>query len=506
LNYCPEVRRASRLPHPNEVLRIVASDHWIVLAVILSSTIAAWLHLTHSSIWYDEAITLLTTSGHAKLDWSLGLMQFKPCADLRRIALELYNQDVHPPLYFWALALWRVVFGPSLEVARSLSVLFGVATLALLYSTARDTGMRRPWVPVAVYAASSAGSWYAYDARPYAMTTCLILLTQVLARKKSKWTGVCAATSFATHYFAALCVVPVLLMGCSKRWKPERHWSLLTAVSFGIASAPLFLLLRIHLLARPNQFTDFGSFPAEVWALLKGAAQSVMPNMWFLPALIPAVLVGGFFAVAGIRWALREQKFTLPVLYGAFLCNFLLLALITNKSVAKMPRAYYLGIAAPWLAILIGFGVNALPRLSPLLAVAIIVGLIGARPALKMPNYREMLRSMTLECSHCPIVVGMGYVGAVPACVLYEARGTPVFLLRRDDSVNAVMEEAGGQGTVFFVPSNEPPTGDIEAEFVRSFSFARKNGYFEVIPSSSQSRVRAPRQPERARQASLAKR
>ena len=106
----------------------------IVATVVAFAALLAWIHLRHASIWYDEAITLLTSSGHAHVDWSLGRTQFTPTLDLRGILVDLYRQDVHPPLYFWSLAIWRVVFGASIEVARGFSALFVVATKTFVVS------------------------------------------------------------------------------------------------------------------------------------------------------------------------------------------------------------------------------------------------------------------------------------------------------------------------------------------------------------------------------------
>ena len=47
-----------------------------VAAVVIASAVVAWMHIRSESIWYDETITLLTTSGHATLDWSFGVLQF----------------------------------------------------------------------------------------------------------------------------------------------------------------------------------------------------------------------------------------------------------------------------------------------------------------------------------------------------------------------------------------------------------------------------------------------
>ena len=451
----------------------------IVATVIAFAALLAWIHLRHASIWYDEAITLLTSSGHAHVDWSLGRTQFTPTLDLRGILVDLYRQDVHPPLYFWSLAIWRVVFGASIEVARSFSALFVVATLVLLHRIGREVGVSAAWIPVAVYAASSAGMWYAYDARPYSMATFFIVLTQFLGRRKSRWTGFCAAAGFATHYFALLCIAPLLGMKCVQRWKTDFRWVLFTLLSFGLCSLPLLGLLRAHFDARPHQYPGFGLFPEEVWALIKGSLQGVMPYTWLAGWGI-VLLVGAVFAAAGLRFAIKESKWEVPVAYGIFLSSFLLLAVCTDKSIVKMPSAYYLGLAAPWLALLIGYGVELLPRLRWLLAGCIVMGVIASRPIVNSTDYREMVARMQAKCSHCPIVVGTGFVGAVPACVLYESRGMPVFLLNSDDSVREIAQKVGVRRTIFFVPTNEPPTVKVEKDFLRQYWSSRKTGYFEV--------------------------
>ncbi|MGB7434820.1 MAG: glycosyltransferase family 39 protein [Candidatus Acidiferrum sp.] len=465
-------------------VRALKLEHWIVLSTILGSLIAAWIHIHNSSIWYDEAITLLTTSGHAKLDWSLGLAQFKPSANLVKILYELYEQDVHPPLYFWTLALWRVAFGPSLEVARWLSALFTAGTLALLYRVARDLRMKWPIVPGVIYAVSAVGLRYAYNARPYAMVSFLIVLTFFLAGRKSRWTGVCAAACIATHYFAALCVVPILLLEGWRQWRANRTWVLVTAASFAACCAPLIPLLRIHLAARPLQYAGFGLFHIELWWLFKGAMESILPSTW-LPRWGFALVVGGGFALLGIWWARRRQRLVLPFVYGAFLLGFFLLAMATNKSVAQMPVDYYLGIAAPLLALLIGFGVNEFPRGAPLLALVLITGTVTSTPMTKSTNYRSMALRMHSECPECPILVGEGYVGAIPACVLYEARNMKVSLLQPEDTVGSAMARMGEPKIFFLVPSNEPATAGIEHQVVQAYPASRKNGYFEVDTGST---------------------
>lgn len=448
--------------------------------IFVAATAAGWMHLRHASIWYDEAVTLLTTAGHAKIDWSLGLQQFQPTAHLGKILVDLYRHDVHPPLYFWVLALWRVVFGPSLEVARALSLCFTAATLALLYAYAKAVRTRWAFVPVAIYAASSAGLRYAYDARPYAMACLLIVLTLFLAQRKSKWTGLCAGACAATHYFTALCVAPLLMVECIRRWKDgDQKWAVLTAGSFAACSVPLLILVRVHIGARPQQYPGFSSLYQETCALLKGAIAGAMPKTW-LPGWGFALFVGSCFAAIGCWWTYKKVRSLLPLAYVLYLCGFLVLAMATDKSLVKMPTDYYLGVGAAWLALLIGFGVNVFPRAIPLFALLVLTGSLTNMPMAATTDYRRMAQEMRSECKDCPIVAGAGYSGAIPACVLYEAQGMRVLLLYPGDTVDDVVERTSKSATVFLVPANEPATTQIEHELVEEFPSTQRDGYFEI--------------------------
>ena len=97
------------------------------------------------SFEYDEAYTFFLTAGVPRPHWPdapflAGTMRgaFHARAGLVAVARALRTTDVHPPLYFWAVDLWRREFGDSLIVARLLSVccalvaLMGVARLAVL--------------------------------------------------------------------------------------------------------------------------------------------------------------------------------------------------------------------------------------------------------------------------------------------------------------------------------------------------------------------------------------
>jgi hypothetical protein len=458
------------------------AENWVVAVVIGASAIAAWLHIRSTTIWYDEAITMLTTSGHARPDWSLGMEQFKPTANLIQILSDLYTRDVHPPIYFWTLAIWRVLFGGSLEVARVMSALFILATLGLLYRYSIEARMRWPWAPIIIYALSGAGLRYAYNARPYAMATFLVVLTLFLAHCKSKWAGICAGACVATHYFAGLCVGPIIVIECLTNWKTERRWVLWTAFSFGASCAPLTLLVTKHMGARPGQFPVFGVFRKEVYTLLTGAIEGAMPSTTLWPEWHLALLLGALIAVVGGIWAIRRKVFVLPLAYAAFLCGFLLLSVVTHKSISKMPADYYLGIGAPLLALLFTYGVTAIPLTIPVLAFALVAGTATAAPMMPSVDYRTITKQIRLECDHCAVLAPDGYPSAVPACLVYESKGTlDVFPFTKQDTPDELMQRIGRGRTIYVVQAHdEPALIPFERELVESLPSVNKDGYFKI--------------------------
>jgi len=107
---------------------------WTLLPCAVVLCLAAWLRGAE----YDEQYTLFLTSGVPRPDWPVAVFPAGLARDIQAghaglaaIAHDLRVTDVHPPLYFWLVALWRDVLGHSLFVARLLSVLLGLGALGL---------------------------------------------------------------------------------------------------------------------------------------------------------------------------------------------------------------------------------------------------------------------------------------------------------------------------------------------------------------------------------------
>ncbi|HUB11930.1 MAG TPA: glycosyltransferase family 39 protein [Acetobacteraceae bacterium] len=112
----------------------------LALAVLTATAVARGAE-------YDEQYTLFLTAGVARPAWPAtafpaGMVWVLQSghASLAGIARDLRATDVHPPLYFWAVARWRRLMGSGLLTARVFSVLCDVAALAAVGVIACRTG------------------------------------------------------------------------------------------------------------------------------------------------------------------------------------------------------------------------------------------------------------------------------------------------------------------------------------------------------------------------------
>ncbi|HHP7243986.1 MAG TPA: glycosyltransferase family 39 protein, partial [Elainellaceae cyanobacterium] len=125
---------------------------WIITLVILGIFFRI-VNLDQKVYWRDEALTSLRISGYTVvqvIDQTFGgqtvslddLQKFQhlsPTAEpLETIYTIARDNPHHPPLYFLITQCWAKWFGDSASALRSLSVLFSLASLFLMYWLCRE--------------------------------------------------------------------------------------------------------------------------------------------------------------------------------------------------------------------------------------------------------------------------------------------------------------------------------------------------------------------------------
>lgn len=123
-----------------------------LLVVFIAGAALRVYDLTDEPIWLDEASTI----------------ELVATRSLWEIAVELPQSDPHPPLYYLFFDLWISAFGTSVAAVRSLSVLFSIGTLPIVYLIGRRLFSHRTGlIAVAFLAVSRFHIIHAHEARMY---------------------------------------------------------------------------------------------------------------------------------------------------------------------------------------------------------------------------------------------------------------------------------------------------------------------------------------------------
>ena len=178
----------------------------ILIPVVLSVLFVALAMVKMDlSIWHDEAYSAYLIRGNFADIWNLTAI------------------DVHPPLFYFCLKVWSMLFGNSEIALRTMSILFGVvAIFAAFYLLKKLFNTRTASIATFVMTLSPLFIRYAEEARMYTMVlaialiSTLALVTAISRDKKGKWNfwwllyGAMLAAGMMTHYFMALVFVAQL--------------------------------------------------------------------------------------------------------------------------------------------------------------------------------------------------------------------------------------------------------------------------------------------------------
>ena len=180
------------------------SDNSILLVALLAGAILRWLQISSHSFWYDEALTSLIAS-----------------LSLSEIVANAAATD-HPPAYYLLLHFW-LQFGRSDLFIRSLSALFSLATIPLMYGLGRWLFDRTTGTVAALATAILPFQiYFAQETRMYGLAIFIaaaltwLFLRAVLANAGWRiWLGyaLIATVGLYTHYFTAF-----LLLGLHLWW------------------------------------------------------------------------------------------------------------------------------------------------------------------------------------------------------------------------------------------------------------------------------------------------
>jgi mannosyltransferase len=366
---------------------------WALGAAILAGAALRFATLGMQSYHHDEA-------------WTAGVVLHK---SLFTTLDKVSGTESTPPLYYLLAWGWSKLFGNAEWGLRSLSALFGVATIPVAFAIGRRlAGNGAAVVSAALVALNPALIWYSQEARAYSLLvflSCLGFLYFLRARQGFAsrdlvlW-ALFSALATATHYFGALpaAVEAALLLAAAGR---QRRQVLLASAAVAVVALAL-LPLAIHQsdaghanwIARLSMGTRLKE--TAVTAVNGETGRFINQRLPARDAVVPLLLLALALLLVPVRGSpagRRGAGLALTVAAGTLVLALLAAAagkdylLARNLLPALVPvlAAAAIGISSRGAGRL-GIGVGA-ALLAYWLAFAIYV---DAKPRLQRPDWRDL--------------------------------------------------------------------------------------------------------------------
>jgi hypothetical protein len=504
------------------LLRLTKAEITFLLLILLAAAGVRLPGLLHRAIWYDEAVTLLETAGHAAPSWpstpvlaGIAKQQFEGAPSLSKIAEDLRRTDIYPPVYYWCLSLWRRAFGFSLESARAFSLLCSLGTILVLYLLLHFGGVEHPLIPTTIYAMSTGAVYFGQEARTYALASLLVTAGALFAylacgaarqgRRPliihSIIMALCCGAALQTHSLA-LFPVGVILLWFFLNPRTTSWFAaavpLLIAVFLGSIGLPALLQ---QLRARPSQLVGFVGIVTEIKTLL----QLNLESIW-TPYIIPVRLRltqgihTGLAVLAGITltqlfrcWPQVNRKLWVLLLglASAPSLGIMLLDFVFQKHLHNLR---YLLLAAPAFAVILTYGITrlaAFPKYLKLSLLTIILGLqmvtinwgypqgFRVHPGIDMRSLAEVIRTSSAPSSIVVIGEGDRNESGHPGSVIYElAPATMIVVLSAASDLPRLQQDIQAYDDIWLVFSVDRGTTAIEYAFL---DFLQKSGQYQEL-------------------------
>jgi len=354
---------------------IVRSVTGGVVVVAVAAGVALRLY-TRSSLWLDEALTVNIAS--------LPLSELT--AALRR--------DGAPPLYYVLLHGWMAIAGGSDIAVRSLSAVFGVATLPLLHRAGRRLGGAVVGVAALVLIATSPFALrYATEARMYTLVALLVTVGWLVLRSalerptpfRLAGTGALGGALLLTHYWSFYLVgVTVVALSVRLLRRPEqRRTTLLTLGAVVIGSVLLFApWVPSFLYQRAHTGTPWGTAPGPVevaFTTLVDLGGGPYPEGQALAGLLAALCL---LALAGKAIDAHRIELDIRTRPGARVeavvgATTLLIAVAVGTLTASAFASRYTSVAFPLVILVAAYGLRAFGDKRVVVGILIVASLLG---------------------------------------------------------------------------------------------------------------------------------
>jgi mannosyltransferase len=403
------------------------------------------------------------------------------------------TSESNPPLYYILAWGWAKAFGSGEVGLRSLTALFGAATVPVGYLIGRQLSTRRAGLVLAgLIAVNPMLIWYSQEARSYALlvffgAASLFFFLRALDTGRGRvlafW-ALASALALCSHYFAVFAVAIEalwLLIALRSRWR------LVLPALAAVGATGLALLPLANSQTNPTHIGWIENSPLaeRFWetaiSFLVGETGHVIaeaPRDRY--ALIPAILVAAALGLVALRSEGRERRgAAIGLVLGLGVAALTALAALAGKD--YVVERNLLPALVPLLAVVaLGFAAAGARRLGLILAV--VLGAywlafdvhVTQTPNLQRPDFRTVTEALGQPGPHRRAIVTWK-LAADP--VRYYLHDGAVRMYGGEERIGeiAVLRKPLATG----LPVNLPPSfhqiGRIRADRLTLITYASKH-------------------------------
>ena len=202
---------------------------FFIIASLVVGILFRFVNIEKKNFWFDEVFSSLRTAGYAEAEIVTNLskpsllrvedFQYYQQVNPEKTPIDIINSLAsedphHPPLYYFICRVWRNLFGSSVVVIRSLSVLVSLLIFPAIYWLCLEL-FDSPLVGVVtgvLVAVSPFHVLYAQEARQYSLWAVLVLVSSaallraIRLQKKSAWAiyAISLTACFYTFIFSVM--------------------------------------------------------------------------------------------------------------------------------------------------------------------------------------------------------------------------------------------------------------------------------------------------------------
>ena len=379
-----------------------------LLAIVLIGLFLRVYQLGTQSLWYDDAYTIWISK--------LAVPQM----------VQITAGNVHPPLYYFLLHYWMMVFGTSASAVRLLPALFGVLAIPMIYVVGRQLFNKEAGlVGALILALSSFNIRYSQVTTVYSLMVFLALLSMYFFWRFLQRSTLALSAGYVlstvlllySHYYGVFVVIAqniyivTLLVLSRQRTYKLRHWIGLQAIVLALFAPWMMVVLSsqssisfaeaMFWIPQLTAATLISTY--QIYCSAAGQV-AVSGTEWLLVPVLSALFLGlsvfSLFAYQKVRgaidwkaplkslesysWEVRVQNLTPAYFLTVWLLAINLIPFVISLVSTPIYYFRYTIAASVALYLLVGKGIANINNKPTKLAV---IGVVAALSVASLPSY-----------------------------------------------------------------------------------------------------------------------